>query len=208
MSPQHRDTFWTVLDAVRSAVDKFGRDPTEFGEHNPHEQSYELNPETVQGHAKWLHQHLLNPLAFVHCEATLIAYILRHPGNSFYNYIGVSKLCRRGCYALVEAINIILGKKFIVRGCHHEFYYPWKFPQIPHHHAVAQSMLASLCYKLGQTYQGFRPATQQYLSDSEAASTPNTSSDREDDGFRVIKEVTKGKTQFEFISTYCSVVSY
>lgn len=169
-------------------------------ERDPHEQSYEINPQTVQGHAKWLHQCLVNLLAFIHCKAALIAYILGHPDDSFYDYIGVSKLRCRGCYALVQAINKIL----VVRGCHHKFYYPWKFPQIPRHHAVAQSMLASLCYRLGQTYQGFRPATQQYLSDSEAASTPKeTLSGREDDGFRLIKEVTKGKTQFEFASTYC-----
>ena len=45
-------------------------------------------------------------------------------------------------------------------------------------------MLSSLHYKLGQIYQGFRPATQQYLSDSEGASTPSESLpvDREDDG--------------------------
>lgn len=279
-SHKHWDAFWTVLDAVRSAVDKFNRDPSELSktfhfnftryitrvaeiprhigtlldaansprlrgifqaefsvvalkssgkvyhtlprssgdwqrlidiildyrnqERDPHEQSYKINPQTVQDDAKWLDKYLLNPLAFVHCEAALIAYILAHPDDNFYNYIGVSKLCCRGCYALVQAINKIFGNNFVVRGCHHKFYYPWKFPQIPQHHVVAQSMLASLCYRLGHTYQGFRPATQQYFFDSEAASTSKeTSSDFEDEGFRLIKEVTQGKTQFEFASTYC-----
>lgn len=279
-SPEHWHAFWTVLDAVRSAVDKFNRDPSELSktfhfnftryitrvaamprhmmtlldaansprlrgifraefslvalkskgkvyyslpkssgdwqrlidiildyrnqERDAHEQSYEIDPQTVQDDAKWLDQYLLNPLAFIHCEAALIAYILAHPDDNFYEYIGVSKLCCRGCYALVQAINKVLSKNFVVRGCHHKFYYPWKFPQIPQHHAVAQSMLASLCYKLGQTYRGFRPVTQQYLSDSEAGSTPKeTSSGLEEEGFQLIKEVTQGKTQFEFASTYC-----
>ena len=280
VSPKHWDTFWTVLDAVHSEVDKFSGDSSvlskmfnfnftryirrvaamprhirtlldaansprlhnifraEFSvvalkssgkvqhrlpgssgdwqwliniildyrnqQRNPQEQSYEINPQTVQDDAKWLHQYLLNPLAFVHCEAALIAYILAHPDDRFYDYIGVSKLCCRGCFALVEAINKNLDKNFVVKGCHHKFYYPWRFPQIPRHRAVAQSMLASLCYKLGQTYRGFRPATQQYLSDSEAGSTPKeTMSDREDEGLRFIKEDTKGKTRFEFASTHC-----
>lgn len=173
---------------------------------DPHEQSFELNSKVVEAHCKSIHQHPFNPSAFVHCEAALMAYILNHPDESFYNYIGISKLCCRGCYALFQAIKRVIGRDFVVRGCHHKFYYPWKFPQIPEHHLVAQSMFFRLCYQFGQTYQGFRPATQQYLSDSEGASTPSEtlSVDGEDDGLQLIfKQVTKGKTQLEFAFLYC-----
>lgn len=86
-----------------------------------------------------------------------IAYILAHLDNNFYYYIGISKLYCKGCYSLVQVINKIFGKNFVIRGCHYKFYYSWKFPQIPQYLAVTQSILARLCYKLGQTYQGFWP---------------------------------------------------
>lgn len=84
----------------------------------------------------------------------------------------------------------MIGRHVAVRGWHHKFCHLWKFPQIPEHHAVAQSMLPSLCNMLGRKYQGFRPARRQYLSDSEGASTPSESlsADQEDGGLRMIRE--------------------
>lgn len=127
-----------------------------------------------------------------------MSYILDRPNEKFYNYIGVSKLCCRGCYALVHAINITLGRGFAVRGCHHKFYYPWNLPQIPDRNDLARSMLSSLCYKVGQTYKELRAATQKYLSDSEGASNPfeALSVGLEDDGLRLIQKASlKSKNQ-------------
>lgn len=139
-----------------------------------------------------------------------MSYILDRPNEKFYNYIGISKLCCRGCYALVHAINITLGRGFAVRGCHHKFYYPWNFPQIPDRNDLARSMLSSLCYKVGQTCKGLRAATQKYLSDSEGASNPfkALSVGLEDDGLRLIQKVSlKSKNQWEPAFFYRQVVS-
>lgn len=74
----------------------------------------------------------------------------------------------------------MLGKRFIVKGTHQRFYYPWAFPKnIPQTSSVAEQMRNAISFIFGQTYKGFCPETKPYLSDSEATTT---SSGNDDDG--------------------------
>lgn len=119
----------------------------------------------------------------VHCELKIVGHILQSSEEGFLNYIGVSKLCCRGCSQCIQAVNNILLKGFKTKGTHQKFYYPWRFPNLPQANTVAEQMRNSISFVFGQTYKGFCPETQPYLSDSEATTSSSTQggSDSEDD---------------------------
>ena len=112
-------------------------------------------------------------LKVTNCECQLALHFLKKSLNQPrpYSYIGVSKLSCRGCDIFPSALNKVYGSKFYAKGCHHKWYYPWRFPPLPQMHVeVAEEMYKQLCMKFSRTYDGFRIAKSEILSDSEAAS--------------------------------------
>lgn len=68
----------------------------------------------------------------VHSELKVIEHILAQKDNSWFNGIGISKLCCRSCYMIIHALNQALDDdllKFYVRGSHHKLYFNVKYPQ-------------------------------------------------------------------------------
>ena len=109
----------------------------------------------------------------VHCECKLVLHFLKQSPNQPrpYSYIGVSKLSCRGCNVFLSALNKVFGSKFYTKGCHHKWYYPWRFPPLTEKRKeVAEEMYQQLCMKFSRTYGGFRTERREILSYSEAGS--------------------------------------
>lgn len=66
---------------------------------------YEAIASKVGADAQRLSDCTLPPQNFVHCECILLSHMLFHREESFINYIGVSKLCCRGCFHLMQSAN-------------------------------------------------------------------------------------------------------
>lgn len=92
---------------------------------------YEAIASKVRADAQRLSDCTPPPQNFVHCECILLSHLLFHREESFINYIGVSKLCCRGCFHLIQSANFANGTRFATKGCHHRWYYPWKIPPMP-----------------------------------------------------------------------------
>lgn len=104
-----------------------------------------------------LHPH--NALCIVAC--VFLSHMLFHQKESFFNYIGVAILCRRGCFHLTQSANFANGTRFATKGCHHKWYYPWKFPPVPE---TTRNVVVELVYTdpanlFANTSAGFRPKT-------------------------------------------------
>lgn len=125
----------------------------------------------VQYAAKICEAPLRNTNFVQYCELNIIGYILQSSEEGFLNYIGLSKLCCRGCSQYIQAVEYILEMRFKVKGTYQKFYYPWAFPNLPHASAVLEQMRNSISFVFGQTYKGFFPDTNPYLSDSEATAS-------------------------------------
>lgn len=147
------------------------------------EVKFELDEVNVQQHTVMMCEAPPRKTNYVHCELKIVSHILQSSEEGFLDYIGVSKLCCRGCSQCIQAVNHVLGKGFKTKGTHQKFYYPWRFPNLPQANAVAEEMRNSISFVFGQTYEGFCPETQSYLSDSEATTSSSTKggSDSEDD---------------------------
>lgn len=98
------------------------------------------------------------PQHFVHCECVLLSHMLSHE-ESFVNYIGVSKLCCRGCFNVIQSVNFAKGTRFAIKGCHHKWCYPWKFSPLPEttKNVVVKLLYTDLATLFGNIYSGFRP---------------------------------------------------
>ena len=71
----------------------------------------------------------------------------------------------------LSAVNKVFGSNFLTKGCHHKWYYPWRFPPLTERRAqVAQEMYKQLCMTFSRTYGGFCVKRKRILSDSEAGS--------------------------------------
>lgn len=151
-----------------------------------------LNSLNVEQHAAKMCETPPRNTNFVHCELNIINYILHSSEEGFLNYIGLSKLCCRGCSQYIQAVEYILGKRFKVRGTHQKFYYPWAFPNLPHASAVAEQMRNSISFVFGQTYKGFYPETNLYLSDSEATASSGDDERREEMNCYPIEDAING----------------
>lgn len=156
------------------------------------EVKFKLNSLNVEQHAAKMCETPPRNTNFVHCELNVISYILHSSEEGFLNYIGLSKLCCRGCSQYIQAVEYILGKRFKVRGTHQKFYYPWAFPNLPHASAVAEQMRNSISFVFGQTYKGFYPETNPYLSDSEATASSGDDERREETNCYPIEDAING----------------
>lgn len=137
------------------------------------ELEYEVLPSKVRSDAQKLVQtRTTTPRNFVHCECIILSHMLFHREELFINYIGVSKLCCRGCSFVITSVNFVHGMRIYTKGCHHKWYYPWKFPPIPE--AIKSKVVKHTYEKIanffGNNYSGFRPKTQATLSDSDSNS--------------------------------------
>jgi hypothetical protein len=67
----------------------------------------------------------------VHCECALI-YHLNKPATNIppVGYLGVSKLSCSACKIFIDVWNQnnTRGRKFLTRGCHGKYYFPWALP--------------------------------------------------------------------------------
>ena len=134
---------------------------------------YEAVPSKVKADARKLVQtRSLPPRNFVHCECIILSYMLFHPEKLFINYIGVSKLCCRGCFHVIKSVSSAKGMRIFTKGCHHKWYYPWKFPPVPEaiKSKAVKHMYEGIANFFRNNYAGFRPKTQEHLSDSDANS--------------------------------------
>lgn len=121
------------------------------------EVKFQLDETKVQQHALRMCGKPLQNTNFVHCELSVISYILKSSEEGFLDHIGVSKLCCRGCAQYIQAAEHVLGKRFKIKGTHQRFFYPWAFPDIPRASSVAQRMRSTISFVFGQTYKGFFP---------------------------------------------------
>lgn len=146
------------------------------------ELKFKLDKTSVQQHAIKMCETPPRNTNFVHCELNVISYILQSLEGGFLDYIGVSKLCCRGCAQCILAVEHVLGKRFRVKGTHQKFYYPWAFPNLPHASSVAERMRNTISFVFGQTYKGFYPETKEFLSDSESTMSSGNEDRREVEG--------------------------
>lgn len=146
------------------ALEEINRGKLERGEIE-----WEAVASKVRADAQRVNSRAPPPQHSVHCECILLSHMLFHQEKSFVNYIGVSELCCRGCFQLIQSANFANGTRFVTKGCHHKWYYPWKFPPIPEttKNVVVKRMYTDLATLFGNIYAGFRPKTQKTLSYSE-----------------------------------------
>ena len=142
----------------------------EANSRKPEDLEYEVLPSKVRADGqKLVKSRTPTPRTFVHCECVILSYMLFHPEEFFINYIGVSKLCCRGCSHAIASVNLVKGTRINTKGCHHKWYYPWKFPPLPKdiESTAVNHMYGEVAEFFGDNYAGFRPKTQQTLSDSD-----------------------------------------
>lgn len=142
----------------------------EANRRKPEDLQYEALPSKVRADGRKLVQtRTPTPRNFVHCECVILSHILFHPEELFVNYIGVSKLCCRGCSHVITSVNLARGMRIYTKGCHHKWYYPWKFPPVPESikSKAVNHMYGEIATFFGNNYAGFRPKTQETLSDSD-----------------------------------------
>lgn len=155
---------WEEVDS--KALEEGNRGTTE-------EFEYEAVPSKVKADARNLVQtRPLPPRNFVHCECIILSYMLFHPEKLFISYIGVSKLCCRGCSHVIKSVSSAKGMRIFTQGCHHKWYYPWKFPPVPEaiESKAVKHMYEGIANFFRNNYAGFRPKTQEHLSNSDANS--------------------------------------
>ena len=161
------------------------------------EVSFQLNQNTVQQHIAQMCKTPLRSTNYVHCELNIVNHILQSSEPGFLNYIGVSKLCCRGCSQCIEAVNHVLGSRFKTKGTHQKFYYPWRFPTLPEANFVAARMRNTMCFLFGQMYEGFCPKTQPCLSDSEAAVLSSTDDGSDSEGGTLFEAIARMELALE-----------
>lgn len=146
------------------ALEKTNRGKLERGE-----MEWEAVAGKVRADAQRVNSLAPPPKHSVHCECILLSYLLFDLEQSFVNYIGVSELCCRGCFQLIQSANFANGTRFATKGCQHKWYYPWKFPPITEttKNVVVKRMYTDLATLFGNIYAGFRAQTQKTLSHSE-----------------------------------------
>lgn len=152
---------------INKALQEFNKAKLEQGE-----EEFEAVATKTKSDAQRLATRALSATNHVHCECTLLSYMLAHGSERYISYIGKSKLCCRGCFHLIGAANTIYGTNFATKGCHHNWYYPWTIPHFPvaKESAVVTCVYGEIAWSFGHTYSGFRSKTQSVLSDSEPAS--------------------------------------
>lgn len=97
----------------------------EANRRKPEELEYEALPGKVRADGgKLVQTRTPTPQNFVHCECVILSYMLFRPEEFFINYIGVSKLCCRGCSHVITSVNLAKGIRIYTKGCHHKWYYP------------------------------------------------------------------------------------
>lgn len=118
----------------------------------PHEARFELNLPKVEAHAKILHQHChITPRPWSSADVIYSGppkwkFLQLH--LAFQNYAaGTVMLCYR--QSTIFSTHDLQSEK-----CHHNFYYPWNFPQIPEHNFVAKSMLLASITSLAKSIKG------------------------------------------------------
>lgn len=142
----------------------------EANRRKPKELEYEILPSKVRADGrKLVETRTPTPRTFVHCECVILSHMLFHPEELFISYIGVSKICCRGCSQAISSVNLINGMRIYTKGCHHKWYYPWKFPPVPESikSEAVNDMYEKVADFFGNNYAGFRPKTQETLSDSD-----------------------------------------
>lgn len=104
----------------------------EANRRKPEEVEHEALPSKVRADGqKLVKSRTPTPRTFVHCECVILTYMLFHPEDFFISYIGVSKHSCRGCSHAIASVNLVKGTRIYTKGCHHKWYYPWKFPPLP-----------------------------------------------------------------------------
>lgn len=149
---------------VQKALQEINKARTEQGE------EFEAVATKVKADTQRLANRTMSAANYVHCECILLSYMLAHGSERYISYIGMSKLCYRGCFHLINAANTIYGTRVATKGCHHKWYYPWRIPPFPatKESALVKFMYAEIAWFIRHTYPGFRSKTQAVLSDSEA----------------------------------------
>lgn len=134
------------------------------------EEEFEAVATKIKSDAQRLATRVMSATNLVHCECILLSYMLAHGSERYIRYIGVSKLCCRGCFHLIRAANTVYGTSFATKGCHHKWYYPWRIPHFPvtKESAVVKCVYGEITWSFGHMYPGFRSKTQGVLSDSES----------------------------------------
>lgn len=79
------------------------------------EVKFKLDSFNVEQHAARMCETPPRSTNFVHCELNIISYILQSSEEGFLDYIGISKLCCRGCSQYIHAVEYVLGKRFSQR---------------------------------------------------------------------------------------------
>lgn len=122
--------------------------------------------------------------SFVHCELTIVSYILQSSEQGFLDDIGVSRLSCTGCAQFIQAVEHVSGKRFKVKGTDQKFDYPWAFPNIPPDalESVAERMRETISFIFGQTYDGFCHETNPNLFESDDDDDHYSSSSESLDG--------------------------
>lgn len=75
------------------------------------EVKFQLDETKVQQHALRMCGKPLQNKNFVHCELSVISYILNSSEEGFLDHIGVSELCCRGCAQYIQAAEHVPGKR-------------------------------------------------------------------------------------------------
>jgi hypothetical protein len=162
--PQTGEQWRSLIDSVLEDRNKYKTSSDDM---------LELVGDTVNAHCSEMETYNLRVTNTVHCECKLVLYFQQQSSDQPrpYSYIGVSKLSCRGCDIFLDAVNKVFGSNFLTKGCHHKWYYPWRFPQLNCGGTeVAKEMYKGLCVKFSRTYHGFRVMREENLSDSDSES--------------------------------------
>ena len=154
------------------------------------EEEFEAVATKIKSDAQRLATGAMSAKNYVHCECILHSYMLAQGSERYINYIGLSKLCCRGCFHLIRAANTTYGTRFATKGCHHKWYYPWRIPHFlaTKESAVVKCVYAEIAWFFGHTYPGFRSKTLGLLSDSESPDLSEDNYEPAPDDLEVLAE--------------------
>ena len=130
----------------------------------------------------------------VHCEVKILTHIFETEAETpdipkAYTYIGVSKLCCRGCHSFFESFNAIHATCFTTKGPHNKSYWPWQFPQSVPGGVLFHTYL-SIAERWIESYSGYTVKWVSPVPDSDAQSGSHF--DDEDEDAEAIADVYIG----------------
>jgi hypothetical protein len=91
--------------------------------------------------------------SFTHCECKILRYfIAERLTPTPLSYIGVSNLACAGCSTVFRVWNNLHGDtKYLCRGSHGKWYFPWAMPDLNDSNNVANATYEDMAKKLGKS---------------------------------------------------------